>query len=412
MSTQSSSKMGKAWVVFFIFFIAAVFIISGNNDKVAANMVLLMSDLGINATVTGLMVTVAAVLGGIAAIPIGAAMVKTGPRLIGLIAILMALAGCIIGALAPNSAILMIGRFFDGTAIGVIGVVVPSVVAALFPEEKRSLPMGIWTCWVSIGYIVVLFGTNLLADEAAPHTWVNVWWALSAVFVIIFLLVAFLGKMPNGANEVGDVSKEKVTIKDGFSSIPAILCGLIMLFLAVIVVIYSSFVPTYLNLSLGFDLAKANALTSLNSFGMMIGGILMGIALLKIKNKNMALLIFAILTGILSVFVFLFPANLAAVYLFLLGLISQCVMSTLFTVAPEAAPSPELVPITMSFLTFGQLMAGLTVTIAGAILDAKGFAALSYFVGVMGVLFIAVCATFVIYMKKRNDKKSIVEVKK
>ena len=66
----------------------------------------------------------------------------------------------------------------------------------------------------------------------------------------------------------------------------------------------------------------------------------------------------------------------------------------------------------MSFLTFGQLMAGLTVTIAGAILDAKGFAALSYFVGVMGVLFIAVCATFVIYMKKRNDKKSIVEVKK
>lgn len=127
-------------------------------------MVLLMSDLNIGATGAGLLITVASVVGGIAAVPIGAAMVKTGPRVMAVISILLALAGCLLAALLPNYTSLMVSRIFDGTAMGVIAVVVPTVIAAHFPEEKRGLPMGIWSCWVSIGYIIVLQGTALLGD--------------------------------------------------------------------------------------------------------------------------------------------------------------------------------------------------------------------------------------------------------
>ena len=402
--TTSEMTTKKAYFIFLVFFITALFI-TGNNDKVSAAMVLLMSDLKIGAAAAGALITVASVVGGIAAVPIGAAMVKTGPRIMGIVAILLALIGCLIGALLPHFTPLVVSRIFDGAAMGVIAVVVPTVIADNFREEKRGLPMGIWSCWVSIGYIMVLQGTALLGSEAHPHTWVNVWWALAGAFIIILVLFSFLSRGTVSAHAAEETTTDpKPSVKAGFQSVSTILIMFCMLFLAVIVALASCFMPAYCNAVLQYDIAKANSLTSLMSLSMLVSGLLMGFILNKTRKHLTVFLICAILTAMLGLFSFLFPANIAPVYLILLGFFPQAMYATLFTVAPDAAHSPATVSVTMGMISFGQLMAGLAVTFGGAVIDTWGFAVCSYALGIVGVLLVLCAIFFNISMKQKRQK--------
>lgn len=318
------------------------------------------------------------------------------------ISILLALAGCLLAALLPNYTSLMVSRIFDGTAMGVIAVVVPTVIAAHFPEEKRGLPMGIWSCWVSIGYIIVLQGTALLGSEANPHTWTRIWWALAIVFVVILVLFMLLTKKDQNA-EAADAEEigEKASVAEGFKSVPTVFISLCMLFLAIIVAMASCYMPAYCSADLGYDILKANSLTSVMSVSMLVSGLIMGVVLNKTKKHLSIFLVCAIITAVLGLFAFLFPGNLAVIYLILLGFFPQAMYATLFTVAPSAARSPETVSVTMGMVSFGQLMAGLAVTAGGAVIDSSGFAACSYALGVVGILLILCTIGFNVAMKKK-----------
>lgn len=403
MMTKTKNN-NKAWIIFFIFFITGL-LISANNDKVSASMVLLMGDLGIGAASAGLLITVAAVIGGIAAVPIGALMVKTGPKAMAIGSILLALTGCLIGALLPNYSTLMVSRVFDGIAMGVIATVVPTVVAANFPEEKRGLPMGIWSCYVSIGYILVLQSAAILGDESNPHTWVNLWWALAVAFIIVLVLFIFLtkgNKKPDTVEETAE-KEEKVSLIEGFKSVPTIFIMLVELFFAMTVAVGSSYLPAYCNGALGLDILKANSLTSLMSASMLVAGILMGFVLNKTKRHYTIFLICAICAASFGAMSFLFPANLATIFMIVLGLSQQAMFATLFTLAPGAAKSPETVSVTMGLLSFGQLMAGLAVTAGGIIIDTSGFATCSHALGICGIIFVIFTILFTISMKKKQN---------
>lgn len=368
-------------------------------------MVLLMGDLGIGAASAGLLITVAAVIGGIAAVPIGALMVKTGPKAMAIGSILLALTGCLIGALLPNYSTLMVSRVFDGIAMGVIATVVPTVVAANFPEEKRGLPMGIWSCYVSIGYILVLQSAAILGDESNPHTWVNLWWALAVAFIIVLVLFIFLtkgNKKPDTVEETAE-KEEKVSLIEGFKSVPTIFIMLVELFFAMTVAVGSSYLPAYCNGALGLDILKANSLTSLMSASMLVAGILMGFVLNKTKRHYTIFLICAICAASFGAMSFLFPANLATIFMIVLGLSQQAMFATLFTLAPGAAKSPETVSVTMGLLSFGQLMAGLAVTAGGIIIDTSGFATCSHALGICGIIFVIFTILFTISMKKKQN---------
>lgn len=402
MMTQANSTK-KAWLAFIIFFLTALFI-SGNNDKVSATMVLLIGDLGIGTASAGLLITVAAVIGGIAAIPVGAMMVKTGPRTMGLIAILLAIIGCVIGALLPHYGTLMVSRIFDGVAMGTIATVVPTVIASNFPEEKRGLPMGIWSCYVSIGYIIVLQGAAIVGDEANPHTWVNIWWALAIAFVVILALFLIFTKNDKNVSATEDASEEKIPLSRGFKSATTVLITACMVFLAIIVAMASSYMPTYCNSVLGLDILKSNSLTSLMSISMLVSGLVMGVFLNKVRNHKAVFLVCAILTAILGLFSFLFPQNIASIYMIVLGFFPQAMFATLFTLAPSAAESPETVSVTMGLISFGQLIAGLAVTAGGMIIDMSGFATCSYALGAVGICLVIFTIFFYIAMKRKEAK--------
>lgn len=400
MSLSDSSVQKKAWPIFLIFFITALFI-TGNNDKVSAAMVLLMGDLNIGAAEAGLLVTISSIIGGIAAVPIGAAMVKTGPRVMGMISIIFALAGCLIAVLLPSYVPLMISRIFDGLAMGIIAVVVPTVIASSFSEDKCGLPMGIWSCWVSIGYIIVLQGTAILGSESNPHTWINLWWALAIVFVILLVLFTIGTRGVKKNETVEECGNEKVSVAEGFKSASSVLIMFSMLFLAIIVAMGSCYMPAYCSAVLGFDILKANSLTSVMSASMLVFGLLMGFILNKTRRHLTIFLVCAALTAILGLFIFLFPGNLAVVYLVVFGFFSQAMYATLFTVAPNAARSPETVSVTMGLISFGQLMAGIAVTVGGMIIDTKGFAVCSYSLGIVGILLLVTVIGFNFAMKKK-----------
>lgn len=221
------------------------------------------------------------------------------------------------------------------------------------------------------------------------------------MFVVLFVLFAILTRGEKHSDLVVEEEGPKVSAAEGFRSATSVLIMFSMLFLAIIVAMASCYMPTYCNSVLGLDILKANSLTSLMSVSMIVSGLVMGIVLNKTKKHLTIFFAGAVLTAILGFFTFLFPQNIAVVYLILLGFFPQAMYATLFTIAPSAARSPETVSVTIGLISFGQLMAGIAVTIGGAVIDRMGFSVCSYGLGIIGILLVVCVIAFNLAMKKK-----------
>ena len=368
--------MKKAWFITLIAIITGV-IFSIGFFKVPPTLVLIMEDMNVGLTTAGLLMSMIGVSSTLLALPGGAIMQKVGPRNMGLLAIAFAVAGNVGGALAPDMSVLLISRLIEGVGFGMIGLVVPAVIAAWFPAEKRGLPMAVWTLWISGGMLIIFNVTNLITPVLG---WRGVWWFSTILFVMAGIMFSVVVKIPRRAENSPAhqpvKAAEKVSFWDGFKAPRAWMLAVMFTAYGFGSGAFCGYYPAFLVQSLGMEPGTANAYSSLATLGMMVGGMAMGILLNRIRNRYHEILLITcwIISGIFFYFQFkLTFVGLILPFMLLMGIILQTIPPIIFTMAPDTATRAETVATVMGIVSLGQNLGGLLSTaIVGAAVERSG----------------------------------------
>lgn len=343
----------KAWLVTTIVYLAGITLMM-EQYKVGPTMNLLIDQLHISVATGGWLVSVFAVTGMILAIPAGGLLAKLGPKKTGILALICTLAGNFLGVAAATAPILLLSRVIEGIGVGLIGVVGPGAITMWFPPEKRGLPMGIWSTWVSVAVIVIYNSTNAIAPS---YGWRGVWWLTAIVATVVLCLYILFVSAPtqNEKNTTSEASIERVSLAESFKSSKTWLLCLVFIVYSAVCTIYLSFMPTYTTQTLGLSMAQSNLYTSFGTLGMIVGGIVMGAFLGRAKNLEMVLTTSMILTGVIMFFAFQLPsAGVVMPFMIIGGVLLGLLPPVVFTLAPETALSPQLAGMAIAIVILGQ----------------------------------------------------------
>ncbi len=183
--TNKQKASTAAWVVVIIAFFGG-FALANIQNKVPPVIDVIMLEFNIGETDAGWLTSVFTIMGMITAIPASYLMRKFGAKKIGVTALIFAAVGSAIGAFTEgNLTFMLITRVIEGTGVGMIAVVGPSVISEWFPPEKRGLPMGLWGSWMMCSQtLLFLLGVPLVELGG----WQAVWWftCIFAVVVLVF----------------------------------------------------------------------------------------------------------------------------------------------------------------------------------------------------------------------------------
>lgn len=404
------SRMGeimkKAWLMASVAILTGIVFAIGL-FKVPPIMLLLMQEMQIDMTVIGLTMSVAAIAGAISALPGGAIMQKIGSKNLGIIAIAIYMAGCVIGLISTNFTIFLLSRALEGAAFGSMALVISGIISIWFPAEKRGLPMSIFSLWISLGMLTILNMANLIVPNFG---WRGLWWFHLILLAICGVLFIFVIKYPENMahkSSVNDSSQPKISILEGFKSPGAWLLGIAFMTTSIGNTAFNTFYPTFLQQSLGLDMAASNLYTSISTGGMIACGLLIGFLLNRVKNKNhpIILLIAVCLTAAISYAQFqITSVAVLPVFLFFLGVIFQSAPPIFFTIAPDTATRPETIAATLAVITTCSAVGGIIgPMILGPIVAASAGKWAAVSMPLLLILLIGVLASlFTIFVMKKK----------
>ena len=394
-----------AWIACVL--IATGICFSASQFKVPATMGLLMADLGLNASQVGWLINMSTVMGIILAIPSGGIMIKTGPRKVGLFAIAATLCGNLLGVLAHSVMLLMVSRFIEGIGFGLISVVVPPVISAWFAPEKRGFPMSVWSCWIGAGFMLILTASSFIVDLTDAASWRRVWWFCIVFFVIMLVLFFLFVRMPERMEEgTADGSPAAgVSVKDGLLSVPTWLICVLFALTSYGSGAMTSFAPMYLQSALGYNTVEANRYTSIFTVGMIVGGLLMGVIQNHVKDRHRFLIICTAVYAVVSTQIFRYSSNIVVPMMILTGLAFSMVPAAVMTVAPDTAPSPQLIGISMGFVVIGMNTGTVLSSLIGKLIDSGGFSSATMSLIVTGAAAVILAVAFYMTMKKKTQVK-------
>lgn len=108
---------------------------------------------------------------------------------------------------ASDATLFFVGRCLYGAGIAMTAVSGPTAVSIWFPNATRGTAMGIWSCWVPVGLIIINnTGTgiyNMLGNNLQTFIWLMV-----VILVVITVLFFILFRLPR-ADESSEVSQER-----------------------------------------------------------------------------------------------------------------------------------------------------------------------------------------------------------
>ena len=120
-------------------------------------------DLVLDNATAGWLMSIFTLVGIFLAFPAIGIVQKFGIKIGGMVALVFALVGGIIGLFASNAVSIVVARVIEGFGLGFIGVIAPTAISMWFPIEKRGAPMGIWSSWQMWGICAsFFFGVNKL----------------------------------------------------------------------------------------------------------------------------------------------------------------------------------------------------------------------------------------------------------
>lgn len=343
----------KAWAVMWAAYLASV-AVSLNQFKVPPVMQVLLDELHVDMATGGWFMSVFAVAAVILAIPAAVLLSRLGPKLSGLVALGCTILGCVIGALAQGSAVMLAGRLIEGIGLGLIGVVAPAVISIWFEPQERGLPMGIWASWLPVGSFIMF---NLANPLQNAFGWPGIWW-FGAIFALIaFLVYGAVVTMPKKEEgpQQGPSDEPQVSLTQGFSSVNAWLLAVAFGGFNFGFIGYNTWAPSFLSQVHGVEPSVASFYASLMLLAVIPANVLAGWVLDRTKNRKVVLAVALALAGIILAWCFrLGSVSIVALYMIGLGLVAGFIPTCIFTLAPDTMPRPELAGLALGIVNLGQ----------------------------------------------------------
>ena len=353
-AAQSKTAARTAWLilaVLLLFSIAAPL----NQFKVPPIMPVLLDALGISVSGAGLLMSVYAITGLILALPAGLIFQRAGFRVTGLIAGGSIVMGAVLGALSQSMTGLLLSRVIEGVGTSFMAVLAPAIIGQWFPTEKRGTAMGVWSAWVPVGTVAMLFAAPALVGGSS---WRSVWW-LGAGYALAAtaLYLAFVRTAPTAPSPLPNRSlREEPGVRPAsvlrnrnlwllsaaFAAFNAAAIGM------------NTYLPTFLSAQHGLALGPAAWIASITSlitiFSAPAGGVLSD----RIGSRKKpylagfaAAIILLPLTGFVSL------AGVIAVVI-LTGLVLGVIPTNIFAGAVEAVGDPRQGGAAMAVIMVGQ----------------------------------------------------------
>jgi predicted MFS family arabinose efflux permease len=368
----------KAWLVMVVVFVASI-AISANRFKVPPVLPVLMDELQVDMVTGGWLMSLSALAGIILAIPAAFLLTRIGLKVTGLIAMTCAIAGGVLGALATGASMMLLGRVIEGISVSLMVVLAPTTVSLWFPPRERGLPMGIWATWVPVGNVLMFNVAHPLMNALG---WRAVWWfgvLLSAIgFVLIALVVDSPSRTESGKSDAivpaGDFGRLLLNPSSWLLALSFAIFGFFIL-------AYNTWAPTYLTDTLDVKPDTASFYASLMFLAGIPANILAGWLLNRMKDRHRLLPTAFLATTVLVFWGFrLGSVSVVVPYMIALGLASNFVPTTTFTLAPETMPSVQFASLGLGIVIAGTNVGSLTGPPAlGAIVSTAGWTTASTF---------------------------------
>jgi MFS family permease len=372
-ATHSADRLRLAWfvlAVLLLFSIAAPL----NQFKVPPILPIVMQFFNISVGQAGLLMSVYAITGVVLALPAGLIFQRAGFRLTSLLAGGSIVIGVVWGALSHDMPGLLASRVVEGIGTSFIAVLAPAVIALWFAANKRGIAMGIWSNWVPLGSVIMLFLAPLLAQSG---NWRVVWWfgALYAL-VVTGLFLVFVKRPPAAPAAAAQPALVGPAVGSTGRVLRNTNLWLISLTFALFNMAYmgfTTFLPTYLSTVRNIPLAHAAQVASLGAICAMIAAPLAGIWSDRIGSRKVPYLLGLALGAMVIPVTSFFTGNVLIGLICLQGLIAGLVPPNIFSAAVEVVEDERWGGLAMGVVMVGQ-NAGTLVgpLVFGALVESAG----------------------------------------
>ncbi|WP_165054475.1 MULTISPECIES: CynX/NimT family MFS transporter [unclassified Adlercreutzia] len=151
---------------------------------------------GLDAGGFGMLMTIVSLIGIVLAFPAAFICRRLGLRnTIALSALGVIAGGLIEIAGGDNTLTMMLGRFLEGTGIGLAGVSAPTLITLWFPDKTRGIALGLWCCWVPLS---ITLDSLICPPLAAAFGWQGVFGFVVAFATVALVLFWVCYRVPEG----------------------------------------------------------------------------------------------------------------------------------------------------------------------------------------------------------------------
>lgn len=312
ISLRHKPSENYCWIVLSVVWLCG-FVAPLNMAKVTVLSPVLMASFDINEGTMGIIMSLFYVLGLIMAFPAAAIVNKFGVRKIGIISLVFAILGGLLGVVSQETYLFMISRILEGAGMGVMGVVGVVAISPWFAPSKRGLPLSIWSAWVTVSFIVGLLVFSAVYD--AYNSWKLIWLGVLFFDFLVLILFAIFYREPNfvfGENEqkviVDDVILEQAEAPRVRSvlKLPLVwVLGIMMFAYAAASMAIEGFFTTYVYNNLKTSITIAGIIASSGAILGVIFATISGKVSDKIRSRKKVLVVGWIAGIVYSYFVFM-----------------------------------------------------------------------------------------------------------
>lgn len=331
---------------------------------------------GLDGAGFGWLMTLVSLIGIFLAFPAAFICRKIGLRNTIALSALGVICGGLIEVLGGDNIItLMIGRFVEGTGIGLVGVAAPTLITLWFPDRTRGVMLGLWCCWVPLSITLDSIICPMIASAAG---WQGVFWVVIAFAAVALVLFWIFYKVPEGEGASYNVEGSFGECMSLLKNYKIWLLGIVFfIFIVGQTGIVNTYLPTFLQTPApsGYgwsEAAAGGALAVVTGIGLIANPL--GGAITQALPGNLKR-IMPMLVGVLYLFLFYFMfqtgnAVLVWVGVVLMGLCAGIGGGGLRPLAPTIMyKSAMAATMGMAVLQFAQCLGNCFSPIYGALID-------------------------------------------
>ena len=355
-------------------------------NKVPPIIKLLSHDFGINAQQAGWLSSIFALIGIFIAIPASGIIKKYPAKWVGIFSLLIAIIGSVNGYCASGFFLLLISRIIEGTGVGIVAVLGPSLISLWFEPDERGLPMGIWTSWMTISQAILFF----ISGSIAKHWgWHGMWFVGIACCVISLILYFLFVTEPVRKTQFKTTSARSFKQMEGIKSVSSWMLTLSALFYAVCSFSFVTWISVVWSTNVGIEITEISKFISGLYVLEIFFTILNGWIFTRIRRRQKLGMVYCLLYGIIGFFAFNFVHSIIAllIVVVIFPFFDGGIPTLLFTLAPQTQRNSQNISLAVSLtiigMKIGMLCAG---PFFGWLVDIHGNIGLIFLVSAIGAL--------------------------